>query len=198
MLIAIPRSARGVPQVTAKCDDCGAEQTITCDYERRPGNRWIPNEGQAHRKLAAHGWTRVRGRLRCPTCKLDRKTINPEETPMTTKPATIEGKSLAALAPLRQPTREQKREIIAMLDMAYDTAGARYRGTDTDKTIAETIGPNIMPGWVAEIREDLYGPAGENDEMRAIRAEIEATQKTLDSLRKRLDAVCAAVGPKAR
>ncbi|WP_147405737.1 hypothetical protein [Cereibacter sphaeroides] len=116
-------------------------------------------------------------------------------------PPRIEGKSMEALAPLRQPTREQKREIVAMLDMAYDTAAGRYRGADTDKTIAETIGPNIMPGWVAEIREDLYGPAGENDEMQAIREELGKLQRDTEAavagLVKRLDAICASVGPRA-
>lgn len=116
-------------------------------------------------------------------------------------PSRVEGKSMDALAPLRQPTREQKREIIAMLDMAYDTASGRYRGAETDKTIAGAIGAGIMPGWVAEIREDLYGPAGENDEMQAVRealAKLKAeTDATIASLVKRLDAVCAAVGPRA-
>jgi excisionase family DNA binding protein len=90
--------------------------------------------------------------------------VQPEkEQPMESTPANVQG--------IRQPTREEKRQIIGMLDAAYDTAAGRYVGGETDKTIAESLGGGVMPGWVAEIREELFGPEGGNDELAALVAE---------------------------
>lgn len=91
----------------------------------------------------------------------------------------------------RTPTLAQRHEITGMLMLSYDHKAGRYTGAETDKTIAEAIGGGCMPGWVAEIREANFGPAGGNEEIEAIRAEIAA-------LSARLDRVCAAVGPRAR
>lgn len=102
---------------------------------------------------------------------------------------------------LRQPTIEQRRQIVEMLVITYDGAAQRYKGTDTDKTISDALGNGVMPGWVAEIREQNFGPAGGNEELDAIRAELAAIEKKqaaeIAALKKRIDAVCAAVGPKA-
>ena len=127
--------------------------------------------------------------------------------------------------PLRSPTREQKRQIVAMLESSYDTARGCYRGTDTDLTVAEVIGGGVMFGWVAQVREDMFGPDGGNDaiglleadlkqwqeDMAVIAAAVQASQAdTLTKLRefndhrgkagdflKRLEAIKAAVGPRA-
>jgi len=68
-----------------------------------------------------------------------------------------------------------------------------------------------MPGWVAAIREEKFGPAG-NEEIEAIRRAISDLKRDTDTdiavmikgrdekvaaLNKRIDAVCAAVGPRA-
>ena len=113
---------------------------------------------------------------------------------------------------LRLPTIEQRRQIVEMLVITYDGDAKRYKGTDTDKTIADALGNGVMPGWVAEIREQNFGPAGGNEEIDAIRAALDEMQKRhakeivemsnkqiaeSATLRKRIDAVCAAVGPKA-
>ena len=71
-------------------------------------------------------------------------------------------KSPAIVTPLREPTREQKRQIMSLLEVSYDTEASRYKGSDTDKTVAEAIGDGCMPGWVAELREEFFGPDGGN------------------------------------
>ena len=73
---------------------------------------------------------------------------------------------------LRMPTREQKRQIIDMLTAVYDTKASRYTGAETDLTVAEAIGGGILFGWDAQIREDLFGPAGGNAEMEALRDDL--------------------------
>ncbi|MBL3587737.1 hypothetical protein JMM61_20710, partial [Rhodovulum sulfidophilum] len=46
---------------------------------------------------------------------------------------------------LRQPSREQRREIVDMLREVYDPEAERYRRNDTDATVADVLG--VMPGW---------------------------------------------------
>lgn len=65
---------------------------------------------------------------------------------------------------LRQPTRDQKRLIVAALEESYDTKNQRYKGTETDKGIADMLEDGIMAGWVAAVREDMFGPDG-NEEL---------------------------------
>lgn len=128
-------------------------------------------------------------------------------------------------APLRTPTREQKRQIVALLDVVYDTKNERYKDDETDKTVAEAIGGGVMPGWVSEIREQMYGPDGRNSEMENLIADMEATRdemkrlmqntrihtesaekgmremeerlKVIGPMKARLEAIIKAVGPKA-
>ena len=123
------------------------------------------------------------------------------------KPAPAASPS-ATVTDLRQPTRDQRRQIMEMLTVTYDTKASRYSGSDTDKTIAEAIGGGIMPGWVSEIRDEFFGPSGENDEMGEVLAAITTWQAEADKLASRLSRVFAdardlqakmdaAVGPKA-
>lgn len=58
-----------------------------------------------------------------------------------------------------KPSRERKREIVQMLMVAYDTVRGRYSENESDKTVAEAIGPDVLTEWVAELREDMFGPA---------------------------------------
>jgi hypothetical protein len=155
-------------------------------------------------KLRSVGWTLVKNVLRCPACENTRK----EKT--VTKETTI-------APPLRQPTREQKRLIVAALDDAYDMTNQRYKGQETDKSIAEMLEDGIMPGWVAAVREDMFGPDG-NEEMTKLAADMAAWMKKVDAglnlvrttlvevdtaraevkkYQDRLNKIVAAIGPKA-
>lgn len=156
----------GVPRARVICDGCGKDEVATCDYEHKPGRRWEPNEGQMIRKAQGMGWAFVKGKLLCPACEAKRKRDRKPEVEVTKPQSTV--------MPLRQPTREQKRQIMSLLEVAYDAGTERYKGCDTDNTIAETIGGGVMPGWVAEIREEFFGPDGGNGEMDALLAEIRA------------------------
>lgn len=133
----------------------------------------------------------------------------------------VKGKVLAGASdqPPREPTREQKREIIGLLMEVYDCEAGRYRGGETDKTVADTIGGGVLPGWVAAEREDNFGPDGGSDEMEALRAELAGWRAMAETLQadcatrldevqqlaaqvaamaRRLDGIAVAVGPKAR
>ena len=83
---------------------------------------------------------------------------------------------------IRQPTREQKRQIIDLLTASYDVKAERYTGTETDITIADAIGGGCMFGWVAAIREDMFGPDGGNEEMEHLLADLATWRGNADKL----------------
>ena len=154
----------GARRASAVCDECGKDEAYACAYIKRKDGPAVPNEKQVLAKAQKHGWTLISSVLRCPACEAKRKVV-----PIT-KPTPAEE------AP-REPTRAQKRAIIDMLEEVYDTEAERYTGGDTDASVAETL--SVMPGWVTQIREDLFGPDGANDDMNRLDARIAQAQKSM-------------------
>jgi hypothetical protein len=164
MIKAVHINGREMAECT--CDDCGvklsfAAQHVTSSHGWKPSQAKIvlESDGKAIAKAQSYGWAYVKGVLRCDKCEAKRKSK--QEAPMPT-----------VVTPNRQPTREDKRQIVELLTFSYDTTAGRYRGSDTDKTIAEVLGGSVMPGWVAEIREELFGPDGGNAELDTLAAEV--------------------------
>lgn len=207
------RDKRGSAVAECFCEECGKEIIVKCNHVTRFNDKRPVevNRTQALQKLQDAGWTLVKNVLRCPQCEITRKekTVSKEPTVITISPP--------AVAPLRQPTREQKRMIVAALDDAYDMANLRYKGLETDKGIADMLADGIMPGWVAAVREDMFGPDG-NEEMTDLAAELKAWMKKVDdgmevvrmamaeidaartevrNYQVRLNKIVAAIGPKA-
>jgi hypothetical protein len=197
-----------------KCDFCAAEKTVAAAHGRtQPGGKpgamhkiQLQSEGQVHIKLQAQGWSLIKGRLRCVKCEEKRKAENQkpkwlENAVETQIEKEIAMEKTANVTELRKATPAQRREIHQHLLSFYDTKAGRYQDTATDKTIADMICGGCMPGWVAEIREADYGPDGGNAELEAVRAEVEAMRRDFDgkiaAMVKRIDAIKAAVGPKA-
>lgn len=112
--------------------------------------------------LSKQGWSVKSKIIICPSCVAASK---PKESDMNTKQE------------LRQPTKSQKREIMLLLTDVYDTENERYKGTETDKSIAECLGDGIMWGWVAQIREEYFGPDGNEANLAA----VEEIQQWIDS-----------------
>jgi hypothetical protein len=111
---------------------------------------------------------------------------------MTKTDATIHDisppKAGASTESLRQPTVAQRRAIRDLLDTVYDEPGQRYTAGETDFTVAAALEGGIMPGWVAEVREAFYGPAGNADldklieAMAALEAKADADARELKTL----------------
>lgn len=211
MSITATKGMRNQERATAHCEERGCLETASVPASHthsggfaRGGSPVLKllNEGQAYKKFEKEGWARVNGTLRCPKCEADRKSKAQKE------PVVIE----AVKAPPRAPTPEQEVDIIVALSSAYDRKAKRYNGNETDRTIADLVGDGCMPGWVAQIRQDKFGPAG-NEEADAIRADIakakEETrrlietfaaeqQKKLDAIASRLDALYRAEDKRVR
>ena len=133
------------------------------------------NEGAAHKKLAQLGWDVRRGTV-CPDCVARKKApAAPETTPEPTK--DTEAMEAVKEPALREPTPKQKREIIGLLEVVYDDAAKRFKDGESDKTVADAIGGGVLFGWVARIREELFGPDTRNQEVEALRKDLGRYQK---------------------
>lgn len=158
----------GASRAKAICDGCGREEVVACGYAKKRGvhSGSEPIRSQIVHKLAQSGWGDVKGALRCPACEAKRKVV-----PMTkAKPSPSE-------EPPREPTKAQKRAIVDLLSEVYDTDAERYTGGETDHTVALTLG--VLPGWVANIRDEMFGPDGGNDQMAKLAARIDAAEKSM-------------------
>ncbi|NDK37138.1 hypothetical protein, partial [Rhodovulum sulfidophilum] len=163
---------KGVNRARVVCDGCGREEVVTCNYLHRPGRVWVPDAGQINRKMTGQGWAEVKGKLHCPACEAKRKATGMTKT--TTAPAAKPAEAL------RQPSREQRREIVDMLREVYDPEAERYRRNDTDATVADVLG--VMPGWVAEIREAFFGPDGGNEGIEAATERLAALEREIRAI----------------
>jgi hypothetical protein len=180
---AMSKQVERVPKVAAVCDDCGKEEVVSCDYEGRNSHDWQPNVGQAHRKMQGKGWAVIQGALRCPSCEARRKAKN-------IKPKEV--LSMATAEPTREPTREQKRDILLMLSEVYDDKAKRYKGTETDATVADAVGGGVLWGWVAKLREEFFGPDG-SEEIEAVKRDLRVLGGLIEEQSKRMLADRAAM-----
>lgn len=199
-----PIKEKGAPRAKVTCEDCGKEEVVPCGYLKDPHTKaHSPDEGQIIKKMNQSGWSYIKGKLRCSTCEAKRKVV-----PMKKPETKIE-------AP-REPTRAEKREIMDLLETVYDVEAEHYKAGDTDETVADVLG--VMPGWVAQIREEFFGPDGGNEDIERLEREVaevraEATQKLrasvaandevqkviakLSAIAATLEKIKKAVGPRA-
>lgn len=192
----------GAGRARVTCDTCGRSDTIPCASTGPRGDKAAKADAvkaAVARKLTARRW-HVRGeKLLCPICA--GKARVEADSRKRKEDAEMAEEKVADAAPVEM-TGLQKRMIVHALEDAYDDGAKRYRGAETDKTMAEGLGSGVRAGWVAQVREEMFGPAGGNEEIEAIRAEIDGLRTTcadgIAALSKRLDAVCVAVGPRAK
>tara|TARA_R110002020_G_scaffold95937_9_gene230111 strand:+ start:51076 stop:51714 length:639 start_codon:yes stop_codon:yes gene_type:complete len=167
---AIPHKG-GAGRAKIVCEDCGRDEVIPCAYVgsgNAASNTQRPNESQARAKALHMKWSYIKGKLRCPSCEAKRK-VGPMKAVTTATTATK--------AP--EPSKRERIQIISMLAEVYDLDAGMYSGGDTDETVAEVLG--VMPGFVAIVREAEFGPAGGNEDMTALKIELEAAIKDAEA-----------------
>jgi len=153
--------------VDCVCDECAT--SIRLGARLGDTDKEINNLPSVLRNLQKRGWSNIKSVLRCPQCEAKRKAPKDPTTPLGDVLSSWDAEDkqqepeMTTQVELRQPTKEQKREILAMLDIAYDAAAQRYKGSDTDQSVAEALGSNILWGWVSALREEFYGPDGNED-----------------------------------
>jgi hypothetical protein len=81
-------------------------------------------------------------------------------------------------APTRAMSRDDKRAIFRRLDEVYNVPTGRYVDDWTDHRLATEM--NMPRAWIAQVRDEAYGPEGGNDEMEKLLADIAATHRKLE------------------
>ena len=178
------RDVKGGPWARVTCDSCGSVLEIRCEHAKAKGaachGRLRLEEGRAVRKLNEMGWAASTRKQTCPDCQ-NKDKIKPKEEPeMATVPMTQIPVGGVKLDPhdVPKPTLAQRREIMLMLEEVYDVDAKRYKGEETDKSVAHALGIERW-GWIAEVREGFFGPAG-NEAADLLAAEVREKLKAAD------------------
>lgn len=149
-----------------ECSQCGAHDDFVHTSARRPPDKAAE---QAFRK---RGWLigrRAQHDL-CPACiKATAKTLN--------EPPKEEIKAMKADPP-PEMTREDKRVINLKLHEVYEGETTGYAKGWSDRKVAEELG--VPRAWVAQVRDELFGPAGEPEEIAKLATEHASLVKRLD------------------
>lgn len=189
----------GEDQAFCTCEDCGEETSVSARHgESRRTLRGgkptlsIQSEAAVIEALRKLGWSNIKNRLRCPKCT-GARVLKQKEATMAQAPS-----------PSRQMSDDARLDIMEALFASYDRKAKRYTGQETDATVAEAVGGGCMPGWVAKVRAENFGPAG-NEEAEAIRVEqmridgeIQQISKDIAAVGARLDALYRAEDKRVR
>ena len=169
MIEAIRIEGREMARCT--CDACQSSLDISAVHgtgKSQPKTKMaimpIKNLTAVAQQLRKNGWKTTGKTILCGKCIEQQK----------------EEKAMAVVEQIRQPTREQKREIMLMLDIAYDTKSGHYKGKNSDKSVAEELGDGILWGWVKEIREEFFGESDKNEEADKAIEEINVWMSDLE------------------
>lgn len=177
---AIPKKPGKDNHARVVCDDCEKSVEVACAYKNRK-----PDEHAARTKAQQLlGWQYIKRKLYCDACVRDRKQRGMKDQPEPPGQTP------------REPTREQKREIDDLLRDVYDIDAGCYRQGDTDETVA--AGLEVMPGWVAQIREDRFGPDGGNQEMSEIEEALQAMRVDLAAVTEKIATLQVGINECAR
>jgi hypothetical protein len=145
-------------RVECSVPGCGACYDMTVNRHRRPPDQVYKAAGRAGWKTDAK-----KGQHLCPDhANPPKEATVPSQT--TAKPSPSE-------TPPRELTRDAKRSIFRAIDDAYDTANNCYALDVTDDSIAAEL--KVPVGWVREVREDNFGPAGPDPALVELRAELD-------------------------
>lgn len=164
--------SEGVSRAKVVCDMCGRDEVVPCAYQLSPTHhKKVPNLGQVRARAQAMGWAYVKNKFHCSYCEAERKD------------KAMKGKvvQMAQKKPEepREPSKRQRIDIFTMLAEVYDIDAGRYMQGDTDETVASVL--DVMPGWVAQIRESEFGPDGGNEDIEALVAKVDDWANQLDA-----------------
>jgi hypothetical protein len=146
-----------------ECSKCGA----TDHYSKPRATSWMAVE-QRFRKLGWHVGNGPRADL-CPECQKREKpnlrvVQNPPPSSITSDKLVASVETLKPVAdPPREMGRDDRRVIFAKIDENWLGEKEGYAAPWTDKAIAKDLG--VPAAWVAQVRDEMFGPAGNNPEI---------------------------------
>lgn len=161
------------------CVVCGTKETIKSQSTMRP-----PAEALLRHRFIALGWSFKGVHAYCPEHNgLNRPhlrvvppapapTQEKEMPPITAKPEPVRELAALGTATVAGMPLATRRKINRLIGDNWDEKLERYLGNMSDEMIARQC--QCPRAWVAEVRVENYGESGENEDMDAVRAEIEA------------------------
>lgn len=160
---------------------------ISCSIEGCDSHRILPDRNerqippdQVELRLRREGWhvaKKSRGD-KCPGCvkkEMDAKRMKHAATVKlivnNDQPLGEPEVAQANTAPAAQElTRDSRRIIMMKLDETYESAEKGYKAPWTDQVVAKDLG--VPLAWVVALRDEFFGPARDNEEIRELLAEI--------------------------
>lgn len=149
--------------VQIECSGCGVTSTVQQNNHRH----WNMRSLEAH--WTKHGWTvgNKSSKDKCPDCTRPRRS-NVSELPKNVTALPVAAPSPSQQSP-REMTRMDRRAIFVKLEECYGTEQTGYNGDWTDDKVAIDLG--VPKAWVAAVRDENFGPASDNAEIRRVLAE---------------------------
>jgi hypothetical protein len=165
-------STPGLFVVTLPCSECRTPEDYTM-------SRKLPPLVVA-KHFKSRGWKigrKANGHV-CPN--------HSKEKTMTKISPAIHSAAAPTPAEVSDKARAARREAMTWLGDEFDIAAGRYRGKESDATIAEAVGLSVEA--VAKLREEFYGPLKVPSELEQLGKEIAALRESAEAEAKALRA----------
>jgi hypothetical protein len=169
------------PAYRIRCSRCPAEDSVSAN-----GPASLPSVAIA-RKFEAKGWTvseRSAGHDVCPKCVDEEKKLKREQSVKHEKSvaAVVVPPTAPKAEPPPQMTREERRIIFEKLNEVYIDEKTGYAPEWGDGRVAEDLG--VAVAWVRMMREENFGPAADNEEIRGL---VKQAKACSDEVKKHAD-----------
>jgi len=174
-------------QVRLICDQCKTSIVVSAPSYHLPksasaqqvkkGITELRTSKAVTQKARTAGWLVNKQTIACGCCLKNRNEEKMNQKISVKKVASTATK----IEPNRKPTREQRREIIRLLEDCYDVDRECYKGKESDQSIADTCEGNVLWGWVAAIREENYGAGDGNEEANLMVKEVKKLSDTINA-----------------
>lgn len=171
------RDGKSVEVFRIRCGKCNAFD----DWKRAQGNF---NCGADHPGIAKHfhsiGWAVGGGPRadRCPRCM----EAKPAEPAPNVVPLIKKGEPVLQPEKPRDMTREDRRVILAKLNEVYLDEQRGYDRGWTDHRVSIDLG--CPRAWVAQLRDENFGPARDNEDVREFMAKVRAVGEEARAIEK--------------
>lgn len=140
----------------------------------------------------------------CPSCAAAKRKarrikagahVPPEPAPVAildlSEPAPMSPTNVHHLPVIVEPPvemgRDDRRIIFAKLDEVYLSADKGYSAGWTDHRIATDLG--VPRAWVERVREEMFGPARDNEDIRELREHFAALRGDMNICASRIEAL---------
>lgn len=179
-----PAITGGRFHLTATCTEPG------CTAEQVWSTRTVFDPAAAVARARKAGWRT--GKVKCPDHarsakpKKEPEIVSKPAAVLSVRPTVVSPTSVPPVAANGEPSdaaRLAKRLVIAALEDHYDDVAKRYRPGHTDASIAKEAG--CAEAVVAKLREDLFGPLGEPDEIAELRGKLDMLRGRVREIKER-------------